>query len=81
MTDHSSETVASVVGSITGAKQYRPYSAYKDSGVEWLGKIPTNWEVTENRWLFRESDSRSGASRSWLEAGGTVQVDVDSLGD
>ena len=59
MTDHSFETVASVVGSITGAKQYRPYSAYKDSGVEWLGKIPTNWEVAENRWLFRESDSRS----------------------
>ena len=59
MTDHSSETVASVAGSITGAKQYRPYPAYKDSGVEWLGKIPTNWEVTENRWLFRESDSRS----------------------
>ena len=59
MTDHSSETVASVVGSITGAKQYRPYPAYKDSGVEWLGKIPTTWEVTENRWLFRESDSRS----------------------
>ena len=59
MTGHSSETVASVVGSITGAKQYRPYPAYKDSGVEWLGRIPTNWEVTENRWLFRESDSRS----------------------
>ena len=23
-----------------------PYSAYKDSGVEWLGKIPTHWTVS-----------------------------------
>ena len=23
----------------------KPYPAYKDSGVEWLGEIPTNWEV------------------------------------
>jgi len=24
---------------------FRPYSQYKDSGVEWLGKIPAHWEV------------------------------------
>ena len=59
MTDCGSETVASVVGSIADAMQCRPYPAYKDSGVEWLEKIPTHWEVKENRWLFRESDSRS----------------------
>ena len=23
-----------------------PYPAYKDSGIEWLGKIPAHWEVT-----------------------------------
>ena len=23
----------------------KPYSAYKDSGVEWLGEVPTHWEV------------------------------------
>ncbi|MCS1407244.1 MAG: hypothetical protein M2R45_00401 [Verrucomicrobia subdivision 3 bacterium] len=22
-----------------------PYPAYKDSGVEWLGNVPTHWEV------------------------------------
>jgi type I restriction enzyme S subunit len=21
------------------------YPAYKDSGVEWLGEIPSNWEI------------------------------------
>ncbi len=24
----------------------KPYRAYKDSGVEWLGKVPTHWSVT-----------------------------------
>ena len=24
---------------------YKPYPAYKDSGVEWLGKVPEHWEV------------------------------------
>ena len=28
-----------------GGEQYRPYPAYKDSGVEWLGEIPAHWEV------------------------------------
>jgi type I restriction enzyme, S subunit len=25
--------------------QWKPYPAYKDSGVEWLGEIPAHWEV------------------------------------
>ena len=24
---------------------YKPYPAYKDSGVEWLGKVPDGWKV------------------------------------
>jgi type I restriction enzyme S subunit len=28
-----------------GAGRYKPYPAYKDSGVEWLGEIPAHWEV------------------------------------
>jgi hypothetical protein len=34
------------VGKTTGAaelRRFRPYPAYKDSGVEWLGKIPAAW--------------------------------------
>jgi type I restriction enzyme S subunit len=26
-------------------RRFKPYPAYKDSGVEWLGEIPTHWEV------------------------------------
>ena len=27
------------------AAELKPYRAYKDSGVEWLGAVPANWEV------------------------------------
>jgi type I restriction enzyme S subunit len=27
------------------ARHYKPYPAYKDSSVEWLGEIPEGWEV------------------------------------
>ncbi|MEA5400205.1 restriction endonuclease subunit S [Synechococcus sp. BA-124 BA4] len=30
-------------------QRYRPYPAYKDSGVEWLGEIPEHWEVKRLR--------------------------------
>ena len=26
-------------------RRFRPYPEYKDSGVEWLGEIPSNWDV------------------------------------
>ena len=26
-------------------RRFRPYPEYRDSGVEWLGEIPTHWEV------------------------------------
>ena len=26
-------------------RRLKPYPAYKDSGVEWLGEIPAHWEV------------------------------------
>ena len=37
----------------------RPYSAYKPSGVEWLGEVPRHWEVRRARYIFREIDERS----------------------
>lgn len=26
--------------------KFRPYSEYKDSGVEWFGKIPKEWDIS-----------------------------------
>ncbi|MFT3688879.1 restriction endonuclease subunit S [Paenirhodobacter sp.] len=31
----------------------KPYPAYKDSGVEWLGKVPEGWEVKRLRHIVR----------------------------
>lgn len=31
--------------------RYQPYPEYKDSGVEWLGKIPSHWEVIRLKYL------------------------------
>lgn len=35
------------------------YPAYKDSGVEWLGEIPENWELKRFKFLFKEINERS----------------------
>ena len=35
-----------------------PYSEMKDSGVEWLGQVPTHWEVLPNRAFFDEVKER-----------------------
>ena len=28
-----------------GDRRWKPYPAYKDSGVEWLGQVPEGWEI------------------------------------
>lgn len=30
-------------------RKFKPYAAYKESGVKWLGKIPAHWEVKRLR--------------------------------
>lgn len=32
----------------------QPYPEYKDSGVPWLGEIPSHWEILRSGLLFRE---------------------------
>ena len=39
-------------------QNFRPYPAYKDSGVEWLGEIPAHWEVLS---LKRIGNLQAGA--------------------
>ncbi|MDU1874787.1 restriction endonuclease subunit S [Citrobacter sp.] len=37
---------------VKGVKKYRAYPNNKDSGVDWLGKIPANWELSKLRYMF-----------------------------
>lgn len=36
------------------APRFKPYPAYKDSGVEWLGEIPAGWDVRRLKRLIAE---------------------------
>ena len=40
------------------ARALKPYPAYKDSGVEWLGKVPAHWEVLKLRHVLRRHTER-----------------------
>ena len=31
------------------------YNSYKDSGIQWLGKIPSHWEIKRSRLIFDEN--------------------------
>ncbi len=35
------------------ASSWKPYPAYKDSGVEWLGKVPEGWKVQKLKHLAK----------------------------
>jgi type I restriction enzyme, S subunit len=45
--------------SLTG--KWKPYPAYKDSSVEWLGKIPVHWEVKRLKFTCQINPSKSDA--------------------
>lgn len=44
----------------------KPYARTKDSGVTWLGAVPTHWEVRRLKYLLRETDSRSQTGKEQL---------------
>ena len=49
----------------------KPYPAYKDSGVAWLGEVPEHWEVRRLKWCTELNPSRTEARES-LTANTTV---------
>ena len=30
------------------------YSEYKDSGVQWIGKIPSHWDIIKAKYMWDE---------------------------
>ncbi|WP_299872809.1 restriction endonuclease subunit S [uncultured Cocleimonas sp.] len=36
------------------------YEAYKDSGAEWLGDIPINWDLLANKYIFKLKKNQVG---------------------
>lgn len=44
---------------IVNGKACGEYESYKDSGVEWIGKIPSGWDTIRIKWLLNERKERS----------------------
>ena len=44
----------------------KPYGAYKDSGLLWLGRVPEHWLLLRAKCLFREIDERSTTGKEEL---------------
>ena len=44
----------------------KPYGEYNDSGLPWLGEVPSHWEVRRIKTVLREVDRRSAAGREPL---------------
>ena len=75
-------------------RRFKPYSAYKDSGVGWLGKIPAHWELkrlkfvvvlnpptSELRGLARDTDVSFVPMEAVGEYGGLELSRTKPLGD
>lgn len=39
--------------------KFKPHADTRDSGVRWLGRIPTHWNVIQSRRLFTESNQKA----------------------
>ena len=46
----------------------RPYPAYKDAGVEWLGRVPAHWDVWRSKRVFRPRTELARPDDSQLSA-------------
>ena len=42
------------------------YNSYKDSGFDWIGKIPSHWGLLKSKYLWRESFSVSQTGKEDL---------------
>lgn len=44
--------------------RYKPYPAYKDSGVEWIGKVPAEWKVIQLKHVSKLNPRKSSISEN-----------------
>lgn len=58
----------------------KPYPAYKESGVRWLGRIPEDWSVARNGRLFSRRNEPGRADLPILEVSLRTGVRVRELG-
>jgi type I restriction enzyme, S subunit len=59
--------------------KWKPYSAYKDSGVEWLGEIPAHWEVKRLKYVAHNGFANGLFKKKDQFGSGTKLVNVADL--
>jgi type I restriction enzyme S subunit len=38
------------------AMEYPGYDSYRDSGIDWVGSIPSHWDTDRAKWLFKKEE-------------------------
>lgn len=59
----------------------KQYDSYKDSGVEWIGKIPSHWEVVPLLYMLRQKICDGPHETPKLVDDGIPFISIDSLND
>ena len=65
----------------------KKYDTYKDSGIEWIGKIPSHWEVKKVNYCFKQIGSGTTPTAgkpdyyvdgkfNWLQTGDLNDSDI-----
>ena len=47
---------------VTTGQRYKAYIDYKDSGVDWVGEIPSHWTIERFKNVFIQSNEKNGSS-------------------
>ena len=58
--------------------KFKPYPTMKDTGTEWLGKVPSHWRVLPNRAVFEEVNKSGHSDEQMLSvtiSSGVIQQD------
>jgi len=56
------------------ATELKPYPAYKDSGLPWLGSVPENWQLRRTKTILRERSEKGFPDEPLLAATQTKGV-------
>ena len=52
----------------TVTKGVNPHVPLRNSGVEWIGEIPSHWQISRSKWLFRHRKERARTNDIQLSA-------------
>ena len=78
------QRLAAIENAVTGRIDVRtgnPFFAYKDSGVDWLPRVPAHWTMRRNKWLFAERNETGHGDLPVLEVSLRSGVGIRDMED